>query len=216
MTDSRSAPVGVRGFESCPPHGTNQTMLTEEEGKVGLKLARAAIKEYLSENSRTTAPGDLPAIFEEERGVFVTLNKYGNLRGCIGYPDPVFKLKNAIIDAAISAAVNDPRFPAVTLEEFEDVTMELTILTTPEELKVKPKDLPEQIEIGRHGLIMKKGIFQGLLLPQVATEYNWSAEEFLCQTCWKAGLPPDAWLEEDTEVSTFEGQIFNEVDTEEK
>ncbi len=186
------------------------SMLTEEEGAEGLKLARAAIEKYLRENSSLNAPGDLPASFEEKRGVFVTLNKYGNLRGCIGYPYPVFKLKDAIIDAAISAAVSDPRFPSVTKAEFEDITIELTVLSTPRMLKVKPKDLPEQIEIGRHGLIVKSGIYQGLLLPQVATEYNWSAEEFLCQTCWKAGLPQDAWLEKDTEVSTFEGQIFRE------
>lgn len=185
-------------------------MLTEEEGKEGLKLARAAIEEYLSKNIKIKAGAHLPAIFEEKRGVFVTLNKYGNLRGCIGYPYPLFKLKEAIIDAAISAAVNDPRFPSVTKEEFKNIVIEITILTTPEVLKVKPKALPEQIEIGRHGLIVKKGMYQGLLLPQVATEYKWSAEEFLCQTCWKAGLPQDAWLEEDTEVSTFEGQIFKE------
>ena len=185
-------------------------MLTEEEGKMGLRLARAAIEKYLSENTRLKAPEDLPASFEEKRGVFVTLNKYGNLRGCIGYPYPVFKLKDAIIDAAISAAVGDPRFAPVTRGEFEDVTIELTILTMPQVLKVKPKELPKHIEIGRLGLIVKKGLYQGLLLPQVATEYNWSAEEFLCQTCWKAGLPQDAWLEEDTEVSTFEGQIFKE------
>jgi len=188
------------------------TMLTEEEGKEGLKLARAAIDKYLSENIKIKAEAHLPAIFEEKRGVFVTLNKYGELRGCIGYPYPIFKLKDAIIDAAISAAVNDPRFPQVTKEEFTDIVIELTILTTPQVLRVKPKDLPEQIEIGKHGLIVKKGIYQGLLLPQVATEYNWSAEEFLCQTCWKAGLPQDAWLEKDTEVSTFEGQIFKEED----
>ncbi len=188
-------------------------MLTEEEGKEGLKLARAAIEKYLSENIKIKAGDeDLPAIFEEKRGVFVTLNKYGELRGCIGYPYPIFKLKDAIIDAAISAAVNDPRFPRVTKEELGDIVIELTILTTPQVLKVKPKDLPQQIEIGRHGLIVKRGIYQGLLLPQVATEYNWSAEEFLCQTCWKAGLPQDAWLEKDTEVSTFEGQIFKEED----
>ena len=187
-------------------------MLTEEEGEEGLKLARAAIEKYLRENGRLKAHNDLPECFEEKRGVFVTLNKYGNLRGCIGYPYPVFKLKEAIIDAAISAAVSDPRFPSVTKEEFADITIELTILSTPQMLKVKPKDLPEQIEIGRHGLIVKKGIYQGLLLPQVATEYNWSAEEFLCQTCWKAGLPQDAWLDKDTEVSIFEGQIFKEED----
>ncbi|MHC1579987.1 MAG: TIGR00296 family protein, partial [Candidatus Alkanophagales archaeon] len=74
----------------------------------------------------------------------------------------------------------------------------------------KPKDLPKLVEVGRHGLIVKRGIYQGLLLPQVAVEYGWDAEEFLCQTCVKAGLPPDAWLDENTEVSVFEGQIFKE------
>jgi uncharacterized protein (TIGR00296 family) len=185
-------------------------MPTEEEGEEGLKLARAAIVEQLRKKSRIQAPANLPVSFEEKRGVFVTLNKYENLRGCIGYPYPIFKLKDAIIDAAISAALNDPRFPPVALDEFKDVTIELTILTTPEVLKVDPEKLPEQIEIGRHGLIIKRGIYQGLLLPQVATENKWSAEEFLCQTCWKAGLPQDAWLLKDTEVSTFEGQIFKE------
>ncbi|MHC1611280.1 MAG: TIGR00296 family protein [Candidatus Methanospirareceae archaeon] len=185
-------------------------MLSEEEGKRGLELARTAIERYLRERIKLKAPDDLPPSFEERRGVFVTLNKFGNLRGCIGYPYPVFKLKEGIIEAAISAAVGDPRFPPVTEDEFKDVTIELTILSMPEELKVKPEELPEHIEIGRHGLIVKKGMYQGLLLPQVATEYKWSAEEFLCQTCWKAGLPQDAWLEEETEVSRFEGQIFKE------
>lgn len=185
-------------------------MLTEEEGNMGLRLARAAIEQYLSEQTRLKAPADLPASFDEKRGVFVTLNKYGNLRGCIGYPYPVFKLKDAIIDSAISAAVGDPRFPPVTKREFENVTIELTVLSMPQVLKATPKELPTHIEIGRHGLIVKRGLYQGLLLPQVATEYNWAPEEFLCQTCWKAGLPLDAWLEEETEVSTFEGQIFKE------
>lgn len=185
-------------------------MPTEEEGEEGLKLARAAIVEQLSKNRKIQAPDNVPVSFEEKRGVFVTLNKHENLRGCIGYPYPIFKLKDAIIDAAISAALNDPRFPPVALDEFKDVTIELTILTTPQVLKEEPGKLPEQIEIGKHGLIVKRGIYQGLLLPQVATENKWSAEEFLCQTCWKAGLPQDAWLLKDTEVSTFEGQIFKE------
>ena len=185
-------------------------MPTEEEGEEGLKLARTAIVKQLSENNRMKAPDSLPVSFEEKCGVFVTLNKYENLRGCIGYPYPIFKLKDAIIDAAISAALKDPRFPPVSMDEFEDITIELTVLTTPKVLNVEPEKLPEQIEIGRHGLIVKKGIYQGLLLPQVATENKWSAEEFLCQTCWKAGLPQDAWLLKDTVVSTFEGQIFKE------
>ena len=184
--------------------------LAEEEGKKGLQLAREAIEQYLSDSMKMKAKNGLPVSFEEERGVFVTLNKYGTLRGCIGYPYPVFKLKEAIIDAAISAAVNDPRFPAVTEEELTDITIELTVLTVPQVLKEQPKDLPEHIAIGKHGLIVKKGLYQGLLLPQVATEHNWSSEEFLCESCWKAGLSQDAWLDEDTEVSIFEGQIFKE------
>jgi uncharacterized protein (TIGR00296 family) len=189
-------------------------MLTEEEGKAGLRLARAAIEKHLDEHATLKAPGDLPAIFNEMRGVFVTLNEFGSLRGCIGYPYPVFALKEAIIDAAISAAVSDPRFPPVTREEFNEVSIELTVLTMPQVLHVKPAELPKHVEVGRHGLIVKKGMYQGLLLPQVATEYNWTAEEFLCQTCWKAGLPQDAWLEAETEVSTFEGQIFKEEEEE--
>lgn len=184
--------------------------LAEEEGKKGLQLAREAIEQYLSDSMKMKQKNGLPVSFEEERGVFVTLNKYGTLRGCVGYPYPVFKLKDAIIDAAISAAVNDPRFPAVTEEELTDITIELTVLTVPLVLKEQPKELPKHIEIGKHGLIVKKGLYQGLLLPQVATEHNWSSEEFLCESCWKAGLPQDAWLDEDTEVSIFEGQIFKE------
>ena len=190
--------------------GEGHGMLTEAEGIEGLKLARTAIETYLSEGVKIEAWEGLPAVFHDKRGVFVTLNKHGALRGCIGYPYPVFKLKDAIIDAAISAAVNDPRFPPVTKDELGAITIELTILTTPRVLKVKPKELPKHIEVGKHGLIVKRGIYQGLLLPQVATEYNWTAEEFLCETCWKAGLPQDAWLEEGTEVSVFEGQIFKE------
>ncbi len=189
-------------------------MLTEEEGRLGIKLAREAIERYLREGVKIKASDDLPPVFNDKRGVFVTLNKYDTLRGCIGYPYPVFRLKDAIIDAAISAAVSDYRFPPVRKEELSDIRIELTVLTTPRVLRVKPKDLPKHIEVGKHGLIIKKGIYQGLLLPQVATEYNWTAEEFLCETCWKAGLPQDAWLEEGTEVSVFEGQIFKEGDDE--
>jgi len=201
-------------------------MLTEEEGKEGVRLARLAITKHLNENLRLKAINldYLPACFEEKRGIFVTLNRYdGSLRGCIGYPYPVFALKDAIIDAAIAAAVNDPRFPPVTKAEFKDLVIELTILTVPQELKVKPAaKLLKQIEIGKHGLIVKKGVYQGLLLPQVATENNWSVEEFISQTCRKAGLPGDAWQDKKTGlettpglgVSIFEGQIFKEEEEE--
>jgi len=185
-------------------------VLTAEEGRIALLLARRAIEKYVRQSERINPPEDLPASFEEKRGVFVTLKKHGELRGCIGYPYPVFKLKDALIDAAISAAVNDPRFPPVSAEELEAIKVEVTILTTPRRLEVPPSERPRHVEVGRHGLIVKRGAFHGLLLPQVAVEYNWDAEEFLCQTCWKAGLPHDAWLDPSTEVLTFEGQIFSE------
>ncbi len=188
-------------------------MLTAEDGQRGLELARAAITDYLQKNTKLTAPEDLSPSFDEYRGVFVTLKVFGALRGCIGFPYPAFPLKEAIIEAAISAAVADPRFPAVTVHEFKDVSIELTVLTLPLVLTVKPEARPRHIEVGRHGLIVKRGIQTGLLLPQVATEFGWDAEEFLCQTCWKAGLPQDAWLGDETEVSTFEGQIFTEDTT---
>lgn len=191
-------------------------MLTVAEGRRGLELARAAITHHLAEHTKLRAPDDLPPSFTEERGVFVTLTKFGALRGCIGFPYPVLPLKDAIIEAAISAAVFDPRFPPVTLRELNEIDLELTVLSLPSVVRVTPAELPRHVEIGRHGLIVKRGYAQGLLLPQVAVEYRWSPEEFLCQTCWKAGLPQDAWLEAGTEVSTFEGQIFSEKEHRER
>ena len=155
--------------------------------------------------------GDLSEVFGEKRGVFVTLHKNSDLRGCIGYPEPVMPLSDAISDSAVSAAVRDPRFPPVRYEEQEEIVVEVTILTPPVKIDANPQDLPKHVEIGRHGLIIKKGAYQGLLLPQVAEEWGFDAEEFLSQTCVKAGLPPDAWLT-GAAVYSFEGQIFAEIE----
>jgi hypothetical protein len=180
-------------------------MLTFEEGKEIVNLARSAIERWVKERNKIKT-----ARFREKRGVFVTIKKDGELRGCIGYPYPIASLGDAIIDSAISAAVRDPRFPPLGKQELSRITVEVTVLTPPKRLKAKPKELPKLVSIGKHGLIVKKGVSSGLLLPQVATEHGMDAEEFLAQTCMKAGLYPDAWLEEDTEVSVFEGQIFSE------
>jgi len=186
-------------------------MLNEEEGRLAVKLARKTVETYVTKAKKIAPPKDLPEVFDEKRGVFVTLNTIrGDLRGCIGFPYPVLPLKEGIIEAAIGAAAQDPRFPPVRKEELERIKIEVTILTTPQKLNVKPTELPKKIVVGKHGLIVKKGFYQGLLLPQVAVEYHWTPEEFLSQTCMKAGLYPDAWLEEGTEISTFEGQIFKE------
>ncbi len=181
--------------------------LTLEEGRMAVKLARKAIEVYLSESR--VIEDRLSGVFEEKRGVFTTLTKHGELRGCIGFPYPVKRLDEAIIESAISSAVNDPRFPPVKLEEMDEIVVEVTVLTPPEKIEAKPVDIPKHIEIGRHGLMVKYGLYSGLLLPQVAVEYGMNEEEFLSQTCLKAGLPPDCWFY--AEVYRFEGQIFKEV-----
>jgi hypothetical protein len=149
---------------------------------------------------------------DEERGVFCTLKNYAlnTLRGCIGLPYPTKPLAEAVVDAAISSATSDPRFKQVSLDEFAETTVELTVLTPPSPLDGKREEFPKQVEVGKHGLIVKKGFASGLLLPQVATENNWDSEKFLEMTCWKAGLPNEAWKQKDCEVYTFEGQIFRE------
>lgn len=184
-------------------------MLSEDDGKYLLKVARDAIETYVKENRKIDVPSNCPDYLKEELGVFVTLNKHNNLRGCIGYPEPVYPLIEATIDSAISAAIRDPRFPEVSEAELDSLDYEITVLTKPRLIEVeKPLDYLDNIVIGEDGLIVEKGFFRGLLLPQVAPEHNMDKEEFLSHTCMKAGLRPDAWLDSDTRVLKFQGQIF--------
>ncbi len=187
-------------------------LLTPGEGTAAVKLARSAVERYVKTRETVEVPPNLPEVFNEKRGVFVTLNKRGDLRGCIGYPYPMAPLVDAIVDSAISAAARDPRFPPVAEAELEELRVEVTVLTPPEKINAKPKDLPDKIVIGKHGLIVKRGIHQGLLLPQVAPEHGMDKEDFLSHTCMKAGLYPDDWLDDGTEVYSFEGQIFGEIE----
>jgi uncharacterized protein len=187
-------------------------MLTDIEGRTAVKLARKTIESFLYKE-RLSEPQELgfelSPVFGEKRGVFVTLTENGLLRGCIGHPFPDSTLEEAIMDSAISAATRDPRFPPVGEDELDDIVVEVTVLTPPEKINAPPKELPNRVEIGRHGLIVKQGYCQGLLLPQVAPENNMDSIDFLNHTCLKAGLSPDAWLK-GAEVSCFEGQIFKE------
>ncbi len=189
-------------------------MLTETEGRAAVKLARKTIEIFLSKGKspRPDASGvELSPVFEEYRGVFVTLTEGGLLRGgCIGHPYPDSTLKEAILDSAISAATRDPRFPTVEQDEMKNILVEVTILTQPEKINASPKELPDKVEIGKHGLIVKQGYCQGLLLPQVAPENDMDSIDFLSHTCMKAGLSPDAWVKGGAEVYCFEGQIFKE------
>ncbi len=188
----------------------SMTQYTDSEGEFAVKVARATVENYLK--NREIPDFDFPEKFEKKAGVFTTISRYPSheLRGCIGYPEPILPLKEALIQSALSAAFHDPRFPPLSPRELDKVVFEVSLLTPPVELKVKKKDLPKKIKIGVHGLIVEKGFYKGLLLPQVPVEWGWDEMEFLSQTCWKAGLPPDCWLDEDTKIYAFTAEIFEE------
>lgn len=183
---------------------------TDEDGKELVKTARKAVAEYLKNKSKI-ADSDFHSRFNFESGVFVTINKKDSLRGCIGYPIPIKKLSYGLIDAAISAATQDPRFTPVSTDELDKIVFEVTVLTPPVEIKVDdPLEYLSIIKVGRDGLIVENAYSSGLLLPQVPTEYGWDAEEFLQHTCEKAGINKDSWKESSTKISRFEGVIFKE------
>ena len=189
--------------------------LNEEEGKFLVKLARRAVKEYLETKKVPETTRRVHEKLLQPCGVFVTINSIENeekeLRGCIGYPYPTDPLGEAVIQSAISAATQDPRFNPLTKDELDKVVFEVSVLTPPQVLEVKrPQDYPSKIRIGEDGLIIEKGMFKGLLLPQVPVEWNWDQEEFLCQGCIKAGLPPDNWLLPVTRIQKFQAIIFEE------
>jgi len=177
-------------------------MLNEPTKTALLKLARDAV-EAAVRGKRPPSPDPSLTILMEKRGAFVTLKKHGDLRGCIGYPEPVKLLSEALLDSAASAALNDPRFPPVRPEELPDLHLEVSVLTKPEPLAA------EDVEVGKHGLIVQRGFSRGLLLPQVATEWGWDRETFLEHTCRKAGLPKDAWRK-GAEILAFSAEVFGE------
>ena len=183
--------------------GNHNRDLTRDEQLFLIQLAEDVIKAVVNKD-RIPVPKDIPAICKEMRGAFVTIEKHHQLRGCIGYILPVYPLYETVIEVAQSAALRDPRFPPVTPKELKDLEVEVSVLTVPEKI-----DDPSIVEVGKHGIIMKRGLYQGLLLPQVATEYGWDRETFLEHTCLKAGLERDAWKDKATEIQIFSAQVFN-------
>jgi len=187
-------------------------MITFEDGKKAVTFARKTIEEYVK--NKKIPEEKLKGIFREKQGAFVTIHSYPshNLRGCIGIPLPVMSLEDAIVEGATSAT-HDPRFPPVATEEIDNIIIEVTILTSPEKITVdNPEGYLKSIEIGRDGLIVEKGFYKGLLLPQVPVEQGWDKEEFLSHTCMKAGLMPDAWFDKSIKISRFSGKVFTEVE----
>ncbi len=189
--------------------------IRDEWGEFLVRLARRAVEEYVRNGKTISPPKETPPELWEKMGVFVTLNRRNSppqtaLRGCIGFPLPVYPLVEATIKAAIYAATDDPRFPPVSEDELDDIVVEVSVLTPPEPVEGPPKERPMKIKVGRDGLLIERGFYSGLLLPQVPIEWGWDEEEFLAQTCWKAGLPPDCWLDPDTKVYHFTAEIFEE------
>lgn len=180
-------------------------MLTEGQKDTLLKLARTTIAKYITEDIIPRFESKDP-LFSEKRGAFVTIHNHGNLRGCIGMIEGNQPLFETIIEMAIEASRNDPRFLPVEPEELEDIDIEISVLTPKRRIKSI-----DEIELGRHGVIVKNGFSGGVYLPQVALETGWSKEQFMQSLCGsKAGLEPDAYKDPKTEIYIFEAEVFGE------
>lgn len=197
---------------------TDKELFTLEEGKTLIKFARENIEYYLENSKRIIVSDSLKEKFSDKYGVFVTLNVHnfeGNpLRGCIGYIEPNYSLFDVIHRVSVSSATEDPRFPSVTLDEMDNIVIEISILTPPKLIEVNdPLEYLEKIVIGRDGLIAEKGMRRGLLLPQVPVDHNrnWDVKTFLEHTCSKAWLSSDAWRDiKRTKIYSFQAILFEE------
>ncbi len=176
--------------------------LTEANQQLLLRLARQALEKHFGRHPRS-AVEEPPGSLRERCGAFVTLLKAKRLRGCIGYVEAQKPLHQTVQECALAAALRDPRFEPVTPDELPALRLEISVLSPLEEIS------PEQIEVGRHGLMVSRGVQRGVLLPQVAVEWKWDRQRFLEETCLKAGMPPDAWRQ-GAKIQAFTAQVFGE------
>ncbi len=181
--------------------------IDQETGRELVKTATATIQSNIRDGKvyRVLSSNK---IFEEKLGVFVTIKENGMLRGCIGYIDPPWKLRETIVSASIASATEDPRFNPLEERELDNITVEVTILDHPEQIAVSGKEDFGKIEIGKHGLIIEYGYNKGVLLPQVAVEETLDPEAFLDATCQKAGLHAKCWKKSGCKVYRFAGYVF--------
>jgi AmmeMemoRadiSam system protein B/AmmeMemoRadiSam system protein A len=194
------------GYVSCAIDREGEaTMLNQNQKKRLLEIARKSIETYLKTGKKLEVSNDDP-VLAKEMGAFVTLHEHGELRGCIGNLVGTQPLYLTVRDMAIEAAVGDPRFPQVQLAELGDIEIEISVLSPMQRI-----DNPSQIQMGVHGVLVKRGFNSGVFLPQVATETGWSKEEFMSNLCaHKAGLSPDAWKDKSTEIYIFTAEVFSE------
>jgi AmmeMemoRadiSam system protein A len=170
-----------------------------------LRLARGTLEAHFRGEPPPRLPSDRAETFGQPRGLFVTLRIGGELRGCIGTLAPMGDLTRVIPEYALRAALEDPRFAPLAPEELPQCRIEVSVLTAPQ-----PLESPDQIEIGRDGLILEMRGRRGLLLPQVATEWGFDRARFLEEVSRKTGLPPDAWRDPDARVWSFQAEVFSE------
>jgi AmmeMemoRadiSam system protein A len=175
--------------------------LSEKEKGQLKQIARDTIESVLFGTDKK--PSELSETLNEKRGAFVTVKRKGELRGCIGYIKGFLPLHETIREMAIQAAFHDPRFNPINKNEWKDIDVEISVLTP-----MKKIDDVNEIEVGVHGLYIEKGSYSGLLLPQVATEHDLDRTSFLEHTCYKAGLPKDAWRSKDTHIYIFSAEVF--------
>jgi uncharacterized protein (TIGR00296 family) len=188
-------------------------LISLTEGAELVRLARIAVEKYLQESVIIKSERDT----QEKAGVFVTLNyvttsRKEYLRGCIGFPLPEKPLHQGIVEAAIAAATEDPRFPSLDMRELCNIIFEISVLTPPQQITVTPADYGKEIQIGRDGLILQWRFGSGLLLPQVPVELKWNVEEYLANICYKAGGSPDVWLDPTSKLYKFQATVFKEVE----
>jgi AmmeMemoRadiSam system protein A len=188
-----------------PSWGKDAAMnLSTADKQLLLQTARDSIAAQFT--GKAAAPVETAStVLKEPRGAFVSLHRQGQLRGCIGYIEAVKPLLETVREMAPAAAFNDPRFRPLGREELADLEIEISVLTP-----MRLIQSTDEIEVGQHGLYIIRGLSRGLLLPQVATQYNWDRLTFLEQTCAKAGLPPDAWKDPSAKIYIFGAEIFAE------
>lgn len=179
-------------------------VLSDEERTGLLGIARRAVAGWIERGCVPDEPG-ASGILAAPGAAFVTLTRGGRLRGCIGYTEAVHPLYRTVQECAVAAASEDPRFPPVSPAELADLRVEISVLTPLEPVR------PEDVAVGVHGLMVRRGSRRGLLLPQVAAEHGWDRTTFIEQTCLKAGLPRDAWRQ-GAELLAFRAEVFGEGD----
>ena len=183
-------------------------MLTTEQRKQLLRIARESIAAVLAGRRPELDENAVDDELRRPAGAFVTLTEGGDLRGCIGSIEAREPLYRAVSASAVSAAFRDPRFEPLAPDELDKLELEISVMGP-----IETVANTEEIVVGRDGLIISRGRYAGLLLPQVATDYGWNREQFLAHTCQKAGLPSDAWRDPGTKIEKFSAEVFGEHDT---